>query len=455
MRLYIKLYLAFALSAILATLALGATAFFLWQGAREREYDSYIDERARGISKFLEYSLEQDGAATDPQGAARRTAERAGAWLAAKIWIFDANGKQLGANTDAAPEFFSLERSERIGGVYFFRDFGRWSALAPLSDGGKALIAARAPRQNRSFLWLGFVVMAGLVFLFLLFPFSRLLGRPLADLRETALALAGGDLTRRTAVRHEDEIGDVARAFNSMAERIERLLRSARELNAHVSHELRSPLTRMRVALELLAQDVQSGAAGAIDRRVDALLGEIERLDALVGRLLSLARFDQTAPDAEQVDVTRLVQSIVDRLQDSGVGRRDGPVQIAAELEPGVQTIGDERWLEAAYGNLLENAVRYAPASDVIRVLLFRSGDSIIVSVDNAGSASAEELERWFEPFQRGGAASTGQGARGAGLGLAIARAALERAGGRLRAESAGGRLRFAAEIPAAPARAV
>lgn len=452
MRLYIKLYLAFALSAILATLALGATAFFLWQGAREREYDSYIDERARGISKFLEYSLAQDGAATDPRGAARRTAERAGAWLAAKVWIFDANGKQLGANTAAAPEFFSLERSERIGGVYFHRDFGRWSVLAPLSDGGQALIAARAPRQNRSFLWAGFVVMAGLVFLFLLFPFSRLLGRPLADLRETALALAGGDLTRRTAVRNEDEIGDVARAFNSMADRIERLLRSARELNAHVSHELRSPLTRMRVAMELLAQDVQVRAPEAIDRRVNAMLGEIERLDALVGRLISLARFDQTAPEEEPVDVTRLLQSVVDRLQDSAAPRREG-VRIAAELEPGVQTIGDERWLEAAYGNLLENAVRYAPEGDVIRVILSRSGDSIAVSVENAGSASAEEMERWFEPFQRGGEARTGQGAEGAGLGLAIARAALERGGGRLVAGSAGGRLRFTAEIPSAPAR--
>lgn len=452
MRLYIKLYLAFALSAILATLALGATAFFLWQGAREREYDSYIDERARGISKFLEYSLAQDGAATDSRGAARRTAERAGAWLAAKVWIFDANGKQLGANTAAAPEFFSLERSERIGGVYFYRDFGRWSVLAPLSDGGQALIAARAPRQNRSFLWAGFVVMAGLVFLFLLFPFSRLLGRPLADLRETALALAGGDLTRRTAVRNEDEIGDVARAFNSMADRIERLLRSARELNAHVSHELRSPLTRMRVAMELLAQDVQVRAPEAIDRRVNAMLGEIERLDALVGRLISLARFDQTAPEEEPVDVTRLLQSVVDRLQDSAAPRREG-VRIAAELEPGVQTIGDERWLEAAYGNLLENAVRYAPEGDVIRVILSRSGDSIAVSVENAGSASVEEMERWFEPFQRGGEARTGQGAEGAGLGLAIARAALERGGGRLVAGSAGGRLRFTAEIPAAPAR--
>ncbi len=453
MRLYFKLYLAFALSAILAAAALGATAFFLWQGAREREYDNYIDERARGISKFLEHSMEADGAAADPEGAARRTAERAGAWLAAKIWIFDATGKQLGANTDAAPEFFSLERSERIGGVYFHRDFGSWSVLAPLSDGGQALIAARAPRQNRGFFWLGFAGMAGLVFLFLLFPFSRLLGRPLADLRETALALAAGDLTRRTAVRHEDEIGDVARAFNSMAERIERLLRSARELNAHVSHELRSPLTRMRVAMELLAQDAQSGAAGAIDRRVNAMLSEIERLDALVGRLLSLARFEQTAPDEEPVDITNLVTSIVDRLQLADAPGRDEGLRIAAELEPGVQTIGDERWLEAAYGNLLENAVRYAPETDVIRVVLSRKPDHIVLTVENAGSASAEEMQRWFEPFQRGGEARTGQGAEGAGLGLAIARAALERAGGRLTAGSAGGRLRFTAELPAPTAR--
>ncbi len=448
MRLYIKLYLAFALSAILATLALGAAAFLLWQGAREREYDSYLNERARGISKFLEHSMEADGAAADPQGAARRTAERAGAWLAAKIWIFDANGNLLGANTDAQPQFFSLERSQRIGDVYFHRDFGHWSVLAPLANGGQALIAAREPRQNRSFLWLGFVVMAGLVFLFLLFPFSRLLGRPLADLRETALALAGGDLTRRTAVRHEDEIGDVARAFNSMAERIERLLRSARELNAHVSHELRSPLTRMRVAIELLAQDVHAGAAGAMDRRVNAMLSEIERLDALVGRLLSLARFEQTPPDEEPVDITNLVQSIVDRLQVAGAPRRDERLRIAAELESGVQTIGDERWLEAAYGNLLENAVRYAPESDVIRVALSRKGENIVVTVENAGSASAAEMERWFEPFQRGGEARTGQGAEGAGLGLAIARAALERAGGRLTAGAAGGRLRFTAELP-------
>jgi two-component system, OmpR family, sensor kinase len=270
------------------------------------------------------------------------------------------------------------------------------------------------------------------------------LARPIRNLRWAFDAVASGRLETRVAPkmgRRRDEIADLGRDFDRMAGQLQHLVTSQRRLLHDVSHELRSPLARLQAAIGLARQD---------PRKMEATLERIEResarLDGLVGEILTLARLEAgtAGPPAEEVDLMELVAAIADdagfeaaasgrKLSFAGTG--EVVAQVRAEL------------LHRAVENIVRNAVKYTAPGTTVEVSAERSGDSFRVTVADRGPGVREaDLAAIFDPFYRGQA---GEGQAGFGLGLAIARRAVEAHGGHLTARNReGGGLVMELELP-------
>jgi signal transduction histidine kinase len=266
-------------------------------------------------------------------------------------------------------------------------------------------------------------------------PLSRRLSRPLERLTDAARRLGGGDLAARVSVpaagrwwrrrAPADEIAELTRAFNDMAGRIERLVRGEKELLANVSHELRSPLARLRMALALLPR------APADEARLVEAERDLAELERLIDDVLATARLEATGLPTHlaEVDARALLTAVAERARhDPAVAGREVRV---AEGEP-VTLVADEALLRRALWNLVENAAKYG--APPITLSSARAGDTVVFGVDDDGAGiPAPARERVLDPFQRLDAARTpGGGPAGFGLGLTFARRVAEVHGGRI-----------------------
>jgi two-component system sensor histidine kinase CpxA len=282
------------------------------------------------------------------------------------------------------------------------------------------------------------VVVSGLV----CFALAALITRPVRRLRRAAQALASGDMAARVPERGQDEVAALARDFNVMADRIRDLLEAQRRLLRDVSHELRSPLARLRVGLELARKN---GDTSMFLARVER---EADRLEGLVTDVLSLARLEagQTQLRREQVRLDQLLEAIV---QDAAFEAEAAGKHVEAEGLPPLEMDGDAVLLRAAIENVVRNAVRYtAPASAVTLALRSENDEAIVEIRDHGPGVPEAELGNLFQPFSRVGEARD-RSSGGFGLGLAISRQAVEAHGGRIAASNmAGGGLCVSLRLP-------
>lgn len=257
----------------------------------------------------------------------------------------------------------------------------------------------------------------------------RLLIAPLAILRRQAAALSAGDLSARLGpqvTRRKDELGELARTFDHMAERLDGTVAFQRQLLRDLSHELRTPLARLRVA----GESEQDGEA--LRQR---LAREIEEMEKLVGDALELVWLDTERPSLplEEVDVGRLWDVIRENACfESGWAIERMPCQLPADC----RVLGNLNGLAQALENILRNAIRHSPDGGVVRLAGRREGGQWLLWIEDQGPGVAEgELEAIFRPFTRLSAARPG--GDGFGLGLAIARSMIATQGGDLWAENA------------------
>jgi signal transduction histidine kinase len=235
-------------------------------------------------------------------------------------------------------------------------------------------------------------------------PLVRRITRRLERLQKRVDALGAGDFSSRVEVEGNDEVANLAASFNQAAERIEKLVNAQRTLLASASHEFRSPLTRIQMGLELLAEDNRPDLRENISK-------DIADLDELIGELLLASRLEalEQLEHLEEVDLLALLAE---------EGARSG-----AEISGQPVTIqGDPRMLRRLIRNLLENAQRYASGSPVeASVEPLKSGRALLRFADRGPGVPEEERERIFELFYRPPPLHE-QGDRGVGLGLFLVR---------------------------------
>lgn len=291
----------------------------------------------------------------------------------------------------------------------------------------------------------GVIVLALLVSAAISYLLAQTISRPIRRFRESANAIAGGDLGTRVAQQvgpRRDEIGLLARDFDRMADELQRAWLQQAELTRNVSHELRSPLARLRVALELARR--KTGDLAELDK-IDV---ETQRLDELIGRILEYSRLDADSQERRvNIDLGELVSSVVDDVRFEFV-EAGSDIEIEFSADVSCTISGYPGALRSCFENVLRNAVQHGRSSGNVRVQLRIDGSRAVVAVeDQGGGVPDRELEKIFDPFYR---ATTTQkaGRQSGGLGLAIASRAATLNDGTIRASNSENGLRVEVSLP-------
>src|SRR5581483_4584650 len=264
---------------------------------------------------------------------------------------------------------------------------------------------------------------------------------PLRVLAQKVEQFGKGDLSVRMQPRRNDEIGNLGRAFDEMADRIQTLLTAERRLLQDISHELRSPLARLSFATELVRTAEDRDAAVARIRK------EVTRLTSLVSSLLEVTRAegDPSVRSTQPVRLDALLTEVVDDCRIEADARR---CHVELHFAAPASTRGDAELLRRAIENVLRNAIRHSPEDAAIAVGLARKDLTAVISIEDHGPGVPPELlKSIFQPFVRVQEARdnvTG----GVGLGLAIAHRAITLHGGRIWAQNANPGLKVSIELP-------
>jgi two-component system sensor histidine kinase CpxA len=264
---------------------------------------------------------------------------------------------------------------------------------------------------------------------------------PVRKLQRAVDCFGRGELNVRAPASRRDELGQLARTFNLMADRIQTLLTAERRLLLDISHELRSPLARLSVAVEL-------ARSGKDPKDLDRIQKEADRLNTLIGELLQVTRAegDPSQRIMEPVVLNDVVGEIVD---DTSIEARAKDCELAFNASASLVLDGDAELLRRAIENVVRNAIRYAPHGSRIEIDLTRRGHDAVVRVRDFGpGVPPEAIGRIFDPFYRVDS-DRNRASGGTGLGLAIARRAVQLHGGTIRAQNADPGLRVNIELPA------
>lgn len=263
---------------------------------------------------------------------------------------------------------------------------------------------------------------------------ARYLASPISKIREATQRLAGGDLSVRVGNqlgRRRDELASLARDFDIMAERLESLVLSQKRLTRDVSHELRSPLARINVALEIAKQKANAETLPVLER----LESEARKLNDMISQLLTLSRLEAGSENVtmHQLNLRQLVEQVIADAAFEAEARGRSVKLVSAE---DCYVLGSERLLRSAVENVLRNAVRYTKEGTEVEVALKNGDGNATVMIRDYGDGVPEsELKNLFRPFYRV-SESRDRGSGGTGLGLAIAEQAIRLHRGRIEARN-------------------
>ena len=320
--------------------------------------------------------------------------ERFATWFSVDLAVFDPDGRRLAAVGRKLP----APGPERQESGWLISRRHRPTAAVRLSDGRWLVIRhrRRIAAALIALLLLGVACAIGAL------PLVRRLTRRLERLQSQVDRLGTGDLAARVDVQGRDEVAALATSFNEAAAQIERLVTGQRQILAGASHELRSPLARIRVAVELFEETTDP----AVKERI---VLDIQQLDELIEELLLASRLE-AIEELERVEALDLLALVATEAT---------VYDAAVEGEP-VEIRGDRRLLRRLVLNLLENARRHAPGSPIELSVHPREDGALLVVADRGPGVAPSERERIFEPFYR--PPKHREGEAGFGLGLDLAR---------------------------------
>jgi signal transduction histidine kinase len=444
--LYVRIYLTM----VVVLLLFAALSGWMFQRQIEQERgraESMLSERMSAWAELIQRSLPGPDESTDSQASELREWSQR---LRLPLALDSAAGLRI-----ASSESFLRRQSEGARSIAIKLEDGRtlWvmrpgrgqggrmgrsdgSGAGDGRGGGPPVLPFLPPGWQR-----GFGLIAVLVVLFIAvaagaYPVVRRLTRRLEALKRGVEQFGEGQLGHRVAISGHDEVAAVAASFNTAAERVETLVRSHRSLLANASHELRSPLARMKMAVSML-DEATPAQREKLKREIDTNVAE---LDALVEEVLLASRLEATTGPSHPEPIDLL-----------GLAVEEG-ARVQAVVEGGpASVVGDERLVRRALRNLLENARRYGGAEIAVSIVAKPGDGGATLSVCDRGPGVPEAMrDRIFEPFFRmpGHAEQAG----GVGLGLSLVKQIAERHGGRVRCEARnGGGSCFVLDLPARP----
>ena len=440
---YTRIFLSF-LAILLVTEVL---VFFLFIMLPARHFAARFEEsfksKVRSVKEIAEGKIAAaPGVELSKNGPLKTFIADFGVISGARVWVTEGNGRTVVKSFPEAPPDLSAvsgkdhPRKRRFFRLFALKDVDMHTVI-PLAPSGRYAgdlhILFRRPASSppKGLFVLG-LLMIGTIVALAAIPVSRLITRRITQLRQSAALIAEGYLANRVVVRGKDEIGDLARTFNDMADKVEGMIKGGKELTANISHELRGPLTRIRIAEELLHEKAarEGGAAKDMAVHLDGIRDDIDELDSLIGRILDMSRLDtgQAPLRPESVDPSDMTGEAMEKFRP--VIERKG-IRAAARLPRGETCLIDRETLGLALRNVFDNAAKFCPEGGDISVHVTWTPDSAEIRVTNTFvELSLEDLTRIFDPFHR----SKRSHAPGSGLGLTIARKAVERLGGTIQA---------------------
>ena len=438
--LFVKIFLWFWLAMIIANVGLFAAVAITrptptgrsWRDLAnvtpnaQRAGEIYDSEGSAALAEFLQ---ERD--------------RRAGI----NVVFYDVNGNELSGRVPPPDATELVAKAAQADDIEFNFAGPNTLVAKPIvtAKGNKYFYVANIPRTpfqisvETQALRLLIVLLIGGVFCYGL---AKYLTTPLKKLRLTTNELAEGNLGARVATKlanRRDEIGQLGCDFNGMAERLESMVRAQQRLLGDISHELRSPLARLGVALGLAQQRSGSEIKGALDR----IERESDNLNEMISQLLTLTRLESGTDGRKKsdVDLAALVREVA---EDADFEARSTNRRVQVTTIDSCSISGVEELLRSAVENVVRNAVKYTPEGTAVEVSLIRQNGSAdnfaVIKVRDRGQGVPEDaLERIFRPFYRTEDARDRQSGGGTGLGLAITERAVHLHGGSVKAVNASG----------------
>lgn len=438
--LFLKIFLWFWATAILTGIAL-VLSFVFQHGSVPDRWHAMLEDSARFSGTLALETFERDGTASTA-GYLSKLEKNSHV----RTCLFDHEthpiaGSGCGTFEDTVARVVASRKADfnfesgiaRVGTILIGRNGQEYIFATELPAGPRAAVGIS--RFGFGLQWgVAFLVSGGICYLL-----ARYITRPVLRLREASQHLATGELSTRAAAgmeRRRDELGDLVRDFNTMADRIERLIATQRQLLYDVSHEVRSPLARLNVALDLARE--QKGQ----DSTFEQMQQDLDHLDQTIERLLTLARLDTSAAPASTslLDVTDLVSRIVAdaRFELEGQDRL-----IEFNASDNCIVLGNPQLLHSAIENVIRNAIRYTLPKSTVKVESRQTPEEgatcAQLTIRDHGPGVAEaELANIFRPFYRI-ADARDRDSGGAGLGLSIAERVIRLHGGHISAKNADG----------------
>src|SRR4051812_20500225 len=421
-RLFWKIFLSFWITeALVLTIAVTLANMGVWRESPDSLQE--VQAQMPAVATRAVQAWEQGGTPALKQSLSDASEDSSARW-----WLVDATGKELSGNVVPwwVPQVVEKNSGGARPGAAVYALSGSHGSYTLVAEPGQPRVPHIPYRAIIRQLLAGLLVSGITCFLL-----AHYLVQPILRLRRATQAVAAGDLSARAGVAvgdRKDEIGDLVRDFDVMASRIQALVQSQKQLLRDISHDLRSPLQRLRMAVGLARRE------SASTTQLDRIEREAVRINELVEQVLTLARLENADVKLPMSPISP--KAIVnDVLADASFEAERLECSVEFESSTDSQIIGNRELLHSAVENVVRNAIHHSAPHSRVRVFLVNGDGRIDLRVEDEGPGVPEDaLERMFEPFFR---VDEARGTtNGFGLGLAIASRAVAVHGGSIEAHN-------------------